>query len=140
MAFVLSPPPSYRSRFATKFKNFNANSDLISINLDEFNTTLTGIYVAKSKKKFKKASKSDNAFIYDLKKGDLYFNENGEAKGYGSGGLVARFGKKTRLNYKNFIFNGGLNPTTDQVKDIASTPTPTPTPTKTPTKKSKFES
>ena len=66
--FILTPPSSYRTKFATKFKNFNSNSDLISINLDDFNTTLTGIYIAKSKKSFKKAQKSDNAFIYDFKR------------------------------------------------------------------------
>ena len=108
MAFSLTPPSSYRTKFATKFKNFNSNSDLISINLDDFNTTLTGIYIAKSKKSFKKAQKSDNAFIYDFKKGKLYFNENGSAKKYGDGGLIASFRKKTRLKDKNFTFNGGF--------------------------------
>ena len=113
----LLPPSSYSKRFATKFKKFNANSDVISINLDDFNTTLTGIYFANSKKEFKKAQKSDSAFIYYPQKGWLYFNENGGAKKYGDGGLVARFAKKTRLNDKNFDFNGGFN----------STPTPDPT-------------
>ena len=123
--FVLSPPSSYSRRFSTKFKTFNVNSDTISINLDDFNTKLTGIYFAKSKKEFKKAQKSDSAFVYDMKKGKLYFNENGRAKKYGDGGLIARFAKKTRLNHDNFIFNSGFNST--------SIPDPTPTSSATPT-------
>ena len=102
------------------FKNFNAKSDVISIDLSDFNTTLTGIYIARSKKEFKKAQKSDSAFIYNWKNGRLFFNENGSAKKYGDGGLIARFAKKTRLNEENIIFNFGIPST--------STPDPTPTP------------
>ena len=118
--YILSPPSSYSKRFATKFKNFNAKSDVISIDLSDFNTTLTGIYIARSKKEFKKAQKSDSAFIYNWKNGRLFFNENGSAKKYGDGGLIARFAKKTRLNEENIIFNFGIHST--------STPDPTPTP------------
>ena len=37
-----------------------------------------------------KAAKSKNDFVYDKKKGLLYFNENGKQKGWGDGGLFAK--------------------------------------------------
>ena len=128
--FVLSPPSSYSKRFATKFKKFDTNSDVISIGLDDFNTKLTGIYFAKSKKEFKKAQKSDSAFVYDLKKGKLYFNKNGSSKKFGDGGLIARFEKNTRLNDEKFIFNSGINSTSipDPMPALAATSPPEATP------------
>ena len=38
-----------------------------------------------SKKALKKASKTKNPFVYDEKKGFLYFNENGKESGWGDG-------------------------------------------------------
>ena len=37
----------------------------------------------------KKLAKKDFDFIYDQKKGGLFFNENGPAKGFGDGGIIA---------------------------------------------------
>jgi hypothetical protein len=33
--------------------------------------------------------KQDFDFLYDQKKGGLYFNENGSDKGFGEGGIIA---------------------------------------------------
>ena len=43
-----------------------------------------------SRNKVKKAAKSKNDFLYDEKKGLLYFNENGKQKGWGDGGLFTK--------------------------------------------------
>ena len=52
-----------------------------------------GIYATfaagKNKKAIKKLAKQDFDFLYDLKKGGLYFNENGADKGFGDGGIIA---------------------------------------------------
>ena len=39
----------------------------------------------------KKLAKLDIDFLYDQKKGGLYFNENGSDKGFGDGGIIAIF-------------------------------------------------
>ena len=45
----------------------------------------------KSKSRLRKASKQDADFIYFEPKGALYYNQNSEKKGYGSGGLMMVF-------------------------------------------------
>ena len=42
------------------------------------------------KKKSKQASKLDVDFVYDKRKGLLYFNEDSMEKGWGDGGLFAK--------------------------------------------------
>ena len=47
------------------------------------------IQTVKSSKQAKQAGTSTNEFIYEGKKGLLYFNENGSQKGFGEGGIFA---------------------------------------------------
>ena len=61
--------------------------------------------VASSKKELKKLMKSDADVVYDEKKGKLYLNDNGTAKGWGKkkvGGLIARFKGKPELSADHF--------------------------------------
>ena len=46
--------------------------------------------VVTGKKSSKKAARSKMDFVYDGKKGLLYFNENGKEEGWGDGGLFAK--------------------------------------------------
>lgn len=55
------------------------------------------------KKESKKAAKRTHDFIYDDNKGLLYFNENGEQKGFGNGGLVARLGIGVELDASDLM-------------------------------------
>ena len=55
-----------------------------------------------SKKALKKASKTKNPFVYDEKKGSLYFNENGKGGGWGDGGLLAILQGKPELGASDF--------------------------------------
>ena len=57
-----------------------------------------------SKKTLKKASKTNNPFVYDEKKGFLYFNENGKEKGWGDGGLLAILQGKPELITSDLTF------------------------------------
>ena len=50
-----------------------------------------------SKKTLKKASKTNNPFVCDEKKGFFYFNENGKEKGWGDCGLIAILQGKPEL-------------------------------------------
>ena len=55
-----------------------------------------------SKKALKKASKTNNPFVDDEKKGFLYFNEIGREKGWGDGGLFAIFQGAPELAQSDF--------------------------------------
>ena len=58
---------------------------------DSFGTASSATFASgKNKKEVKKIlAKQDLDFLYDQKKGGLYFNENGADKGFGEGGIIA---------------------------------------------------
>ena len=61
--------------------------------------------IASNKKELKQLMKSDAAVVYDAKKGKLFLNENGTAKGWGAkkvGGLLAKFKGKPELTADHF--------------------------------------
>ena len=71
--------------------------------------------IASSKKELKQLMTSDAAVVYDEKKGKLYLNENGTAKGWGAkkvGGLIAKFKGKPELSADHF---DGLSAHSDAV-------------------------
>ena len=71
--------------------------------------------IASSKKELKQLMTSDADVVYDEKKGKLYLNENGTAKGWGAnevGGLIAKFKSKPELTADNF---DGLSAHSDAV-------------------------
>ena len=71
--------------------------------------------IASSKKELKQLMTSDAAVVYDEKKGKLYLNDNGTAKGWGKkkvGGLIAKFKGKPELTAEHF---DGLSAHSDAV-------------------------
>ena len=61
--------------------------------------------IASNKKELKALMKSDAVVVYDEKKGKLFLNDNGTAKGWGAkkvGGLLASFKGKPELSDDNF--------------------------------------
>ena len=61
--------------------------------------------IASTKKELKQLMKSDADVVYDERKGKLFLNDNGTAKGWGAkkvGGLVAKFKGKPELSADNF--------------------------------------
>ena len=61
--------------------------------------------IASSKKELKALMKSDAEVVYDEKKGKLFLNDNGTAKGWGKkkvGGLLATFKGKPELTADHF--------------------------------------
>ena len=71
--------------------------------------------IASSKKELKQLMTSDADVVYDEKKGKLYLNDNGTAKGWGAkkvGGLIAKFKSKPELTADNF---DGLSAHSDAV-------------------------
>jgi hypothetical protein len=61
--------------------------------------------IASNRKELKALMKTDADVVYDAKKGKLFLNENGTAKGWGAkkvGGLLARFKGKPELSADHF--------------------------------------
>ena len=84
-------PKKFKKKFADKITNFNPSTDTLEIDTDSFGIGSSATFaIGKNKKKVKKKlAKQDFDFLYDQKKGGLYFNENGADKGFGDGGIIA---------------------------------------------------
>ena len=88
---ALIKPEKFNKKSADKITNFNPSIDTLEIDTDSFGIDSSATFAAgKNKKEVKKQlAKQDFDFLYDEKKGGLYFNENGSAKGFGDGGIIA---------------------------------------------------
>ena len=84
-------PSKFNKKTADKITNFNPSTDTLEIGTVSFDIDSSATFAAgKNKKKVKKKlAKQDFDFLYDEKKGGLYFNENGSDKGFGDGGIIA---------------------------------------------------
>ena len=88
--------------------------------------------IASSKKELKQLMTSDADVVYDEKKGKLFLNDNGTAKGWGAkkvGGLIAKFKSKPELSADHFdglsahsdaVTGGGGNNGGDIKEQVAS--------------------
>ena len=88
----INAPKKYNKKSADKITEFNLKTDVLKIDADSFGIDgSSATYSAgKNNRKVKKnLAKQDFDFLYDQKKGWLYFNENGAGKGLGDGGIVA---------------------------------------------------
>ena len=102
----LTTPTEYNRKNANKFRKFDALSDFIAIDSDEFNIDdeIISFKVVKNKRKAKKAAKEDFDFIFAEKKSLLFYNENGDDSGFGEGGLIAIIkGNTKQLSTDNFV-------------------------------------
>ena len=77
---------------ADKIKDFDSDEgDSILVDKDVFGLRKKiKLKVVAGNKSSKKAARSKKDFVYDDKKGLLYFNENGKQIGWGDGGLFAK--------------------------------------------------
>ena len=84
-------PKRFNKRSADKITNFNPSTDTLEIDTDSFGIGSSATFASGKNKKAvkKKLAKQDFDFLYDQKKGGLYFNENGADKGFGDGGIIA---------------------------------------------------
>lgn len=89
---------------ADKILDFNPNEgDSIVVDKEVFDLgKKVKLKTVASKKALKKASKTNNPFVYDEKKGFLYFNENGKGGGWGDGGLLVVLQGKPELGASDF--------------------------------------
>ena len=98
-------PKEFKKKYADKITNFNPSSDTLEIDTDSFGIDSSASFTAaKNKRKLKKLAKKDFDFLYDQKKGSLYFNENGADKGFGDGGIIAILKGAPKLTSDNLTF------------------------------------
>lgn len=90
--FLFQKPASFTKKQVDRINDFNSEEgDAILLDRDSFGLgrrfrleTVTG------KKSVNQAKEAKMQFVYDDKKGRLYFNENGKDEGWGEGGLFLR--------------------------------------------------
>ena len=83
-------PKKFNKKVADQITKFNSSTDTLDIDSESFSIDKSATFAAgKNSKAIKKLAKKDFDFLYDQKKGGLYFNENGPAKGFGDGGIIA---------------------------------------------------
>ena len=88
--YEIIAPKKFKKKYADKITNYYPSSDTLEIDTDSFGIDNPATFAAaKNKKKLKKLAKKDFDFLYDQKKGGLYFDENGADKGFGDGGIIA---------------------------------------------------
>ena len=105
-ASAITAPTKFKKKFIDKITNFNPSTDTLEIDTDSFGIDSSATFAfGKNKKKVKKKlAKQDFDFLYDQKKGGLYFNENGSDKGFGDGGIVAILKGAPDLTAENLEF------------------------------------
>jgi len=102
---TITPKKKYTRKAADKITNFNPSTDTLDIDADSFGIDRSATFAAaQNKRKLKKLAKKDFDFLYDQKKGGLYFNENGADKGFGDGGIIAILDGAPELTSENIDF------------------------------------
>ena len=103
---IIGSPIKFHKKSADKITNFNPSTGSLRIDLDSFGIKGSATFtVGKNRRKVKKKlSKKEFDFLYDQKKGGLYFNENGAEGGFGDGGIVAILKGAPEIASEHLIF------------------------------------
>ena len=103
--FLFDTPNSMGRKYADVIKDFDSgegDSILLSKGIFDIDNKVT-LRTVTGKKAAKKASKGNDKFIYDDKKGLLFFNADGKEKGWGdNGGLFANLKGAPELDASDF--------------------------------------
>lgn len=88
--FLIDRPNKFKKKNTDLITDFNPDEgDIILIGKHQFQLENSIDLAEVSGKKSKKAAKkSSSMFVYDLKNGNLYFNQNKAEKGWGDGGTL----------------------------------------------------
>ena len=99
-------PTKFKPSKVDKITNLNPSTETLKIDTNSFGISSSATFTAgKNKKEIKKKLvKQDFDFLYDQKKGGLYFNENGADKGFGDGGIIAILKGAPDLTSENIEF------------------------------------
>ena len=99
-------PEKFKGKSVDKIINFSPSTDTLEIDTDSFAIDSSATFASgKNRKAVKKVlAKQNFDFLYDEKKGGLYFNENGSDKGFGDGGIIAILKGAPDLTSSNLEF------------------------------------
>ena len=101
----IKAPSTFSKKYADKITNFDPSQKTLEIDTDSFGIDAIATFAAgKNNRAIKKLAKQDFDFLYDQKRGGLYFNENGAAKGLGDGGVIAILKGAPDLTSSNLEF------------------------------------
>ena len=99
--FVFSTKPTFLASTADHITDFiGSQGDRIQINKSAFgmDPNVPSSVVTSSSSQLSTASTTANTFVYDSTTGHLYWNQNGSAAGFGSGGVFAILDNKAAFN------------------------------------------
>jgi hypothetical protein len=101
----LIAPIAYTKESADIITNYNPRIDKpIQIDLGSFLGAAGKLKITKKSSLVNKLAKSEADFIYDQQAGYLYYNENGNASGFGDGGVFAILEDKPKVGLGDFNF------------------------------------
>lgn len=102
--FFFNAPNGFGKKETDKIKDFDPDEgDSVLVGKDAFDLGKNiKLQVVTGKKLSKKAATSTKDFIYDDRKGFLYYNENGKEEGWGDGGLFAKLQGAPELDTSDF--------------------------------------
>tara|TARA_B100000073_G_C23678083_1_gene551393 strand:- start:218 stop:1270 length:1053 start_codon:yes stop_codon:yes gene_type:complete len=106
LSTAITRASKFNKKSADKITNFNPSTDTLEIDTGSFGIDNSATFASSKNKKTvkKKLAKQDIDFLYDEKKGGLYFNENGAEKGFGEGGIIAILKGSPDLTASNLEF------------------------------------
>jgi hypothetical protein len=104
--FWFDRPESFGKKHAEKILDFDLSFDVIIFGSGRFSSMddEPDFVSVVGKKEFKKALRTNIDFIYESKKGRLFFNSNGDEPGAGDGGMFARLIGKPALTSDSLGF------------------------------------
>ena len=104
--YAIKSSGGFNRESSVKINSFYVNSDILKIDTDSFGIDSSANFASGKNKKAvkKKLAKQDFDFLYDERKGGLYFNENGSDKGFGDGGIIAILKGAPELSSINLEF------------------------------------
>jgi len=89
--FLVHKPSKFETKSADTITHFDSAIDTLGIDSESFGLNGPATFAAGRNKKVvaRQLAKLDIDFLYDQKKGFLYYNENGSEKSFGDGGILA---------------------------------------------------
>ena len=99
-------PSYFHKNSADEITNFNPSTDTLEIDADSFgiDSSVTFATGKNNKVVMKNLAKQNVDFLYDQKKGGLYYNENSVENGFGDSGIIAILKGAPDLTASNLEF------------------------------------
>ena len=106
ISYVVVKSGKFHKKAADVITGFNPLVDTLEIDKESFGIESLSSFASGMSRKVitKRLAKQDFDFLYDEKKGCLYFNENGADKGFGDGGIIAILKGAPDLTASNLEF------------------------------------